>query len=567
MEISWKKEFGPGDKPTVDEVIELLLKNRSVTDREAFLNPPPPHTIDLAELGFAKEFKKVIPLIEAAMKEKKKVVVYTDYDADGITGGTILWETLHGLGFDVMPYVPHRKHEGYGFSIKGLDRVKKEFDPYLIFSVDHGISGRKEIEYAVSLGMNIIVTDHHLAPKELPLAAEAIFHIPALSGSGVAYFMAKEIWNHFSKTGVTGTKAGKLPHYFDTDYLALAAIGTIADLVPLVGPSRSVVYYGLRAFPQVTRKGLRHIIKEARIENRTITPYEIGFIIAPRINAVGRLEHAIDALRLLCTHNDTQAHDLASRVGVTNKNRQDLVDEAVQEAVKMAEEQKDKKGNPPLLIILRKDDWNEGIIGLIASKMVEKYDRPTVVMTRSDGAWKGSARSLNDFHLTDFLRLFQPLMLSVGGHKMAAGFSVADENADKLVKKMMTQVKKMVTPKDFIRRLEADMKLPLGAVTLGLAKKLQRLAPYGIGNPYPTFVSEVTILDKRLLGKKSEHVKFFVKDAKNSSFPVESLAFFKAESYSHIKKDETYTMAYQPEVNVWNGRESLNLKIVLLDQL
>lgn len=566
MEISWKTEIAGPAKPTADEVVGILLKNRNIKDPAGFLHPESPHTIDLAQLGFARQFKKTVILLETAKKDNRKIVVYTDYDADGITGGTILWETLHMLGFDVMPYVPHRKHEGYGFSTKGIDRVKKEFDPYLIISVDHGISGKKEIAYAASLGIKVVVTDHHLAPKELPDEAEAVFHIPALSGSGVAYFFAKEIWNYFSAKGAAGPKAQKLPRYFDTDYLALAAIGTIADLVPLTGPSRSIVYHGLKAFPKVTRTGIREIIKQAKIENRTITPYEIGFIIAPRINAVGRLEHAIDALRLLCTQNETQAHELAAKVGATNKNRQDLVEEAVEQALVMAEAQKGKDGRPPLLLILQHPDWNEGIIGLIASKITEKYDRPTIVMTKSDGAWKGSARSLNEFHLTDFLRLFQPLMLSVGGHKLAAGFSVTDDNLKKLTRAMLAQAKKMVTEKDFIRRLEADIKLPLPAVTIALTRKMEMLAPYGIGNPYPTFVSDVIILDKKHLGKKSEHVKFFVKDALINSFPIECLAFYKAEAYAHIKKGETYMLVYQPEINVWNGRESLNAKVVYLSQ-
>src|SRR3989339_2056780 len=198
MNITFKNEIKLQDNIADKEIVDLILKSRHIKDLEQFLNPQSPLKISL--IDFDPKYKlyliKVIKLLKEIKRENKMIVVYTDYDADGITGGTILWETLHMLGFKVMPYVPHRRHEGYGFSVKGIDRVKKEFDPALIISVDHGISGKKEIAYASKLGIKIIVTDHHLAPKELPDKAESIFHIPALSGSGVAYFFAKEIFQH-----------------------------------------------------------------------------------------------------------------------------------------------------------------------------------------------------------------------------------------------------------------------------------------------------------------------------------------------------------------------------------
>ena len=206
MKILWKKEIGIDEKPSAQEIVNMILINRHIKDSKEFLSPKSPLAIPLSTFGFKKELEKTLKLLESIKKENKMIVVYTDYDADGITGGTILWETLHLLGFKVMPYVPHRRHEGYGFSVKGIDRVKKEFDPVLIISVDHGISGKKEIAYASKLGIKIIVTDHHLAPKELPDKAESIFHIPALSGSGVAYFFAKEIYSYFSQFPISNNQ-------------------------------------------------------------------------------------------------------------------------------------------------------------------------------------------------------------------------------------------------------------------------------------------------------------------------------------------------------------------------
>lgn len=563
MKIITRKEFTAKDKYTDQDIIDTILKNRNIKNVEEFLHPTSPLKTGLADLGYKNELKKILILLEEIHRKGETVVVYTDYDADGITGGTILWETLHLLGFKVMPYVPHRKQEGYGFSIKGIDRVKKEYNPSLIISVDHGISGRKEIEYAASLDIKVIVTDHHLKPEKTPDHAEAVIHIPALSGSGVAYFVSKEIFLHFSPslTSLTAAKRASLTEHFSCDYLVLAAIGTIADLVPLVNTSRSIVYYGLKAFLTTRRRGILHIMKEAGIADKAITTYEIGFVIAPRINAVGRLEHAIDALRLLCTHNDTQAHDLATRVGGTNKQRQDLVTEAVKQAKLMVEELRDKKGKLPHILALKSDGWNEGIIGLIASKITEAHSRPTIVMTKSDGFWKGSARSVNKFHMTDFLRSLDSYLVSVGGHALAAGFSIKDEKLEGFLKKVASTGKKLLTEEDLEKRLEVDVKLPLSKVHLSLAKRIETLMPFGMGNPFPTFMSNVLVLDKKLFGRKSEHVKLMVKDSTSNSFPMEFISFYKVSEYRNVVKGQTLSVVYSLDINRWNGKETLRGKI------
>jgi len=559
MKIEVKKEIEETSKPTTKNLIEILLKNRNIKNQEEFLNPLSPLSIPLSFFGFKKEIKQTLVLLEQFKKSKQMIVVYTDYDADGITGGTILWETLHLMGFHVMPYVPHRRHEGYGFSVKGIDNVKKEFNPSLIISVDHGINGKKEIAYAASMGIKIIVTDHHLAPNELPDKAESIFHIPALSGSGVAYFFAKEIFRYFSSP--TEKNHERLNEYFQSDYLALAAIGTIADLVPLIGPSRSVVYHGLAAFKTTKRKGIKQIIKEAGITDKEITPYEIGFIIAPRINAVGRLEHAIDALRLLCTHNEKQAAEIATQIGGTNKERQELVTSSVNEAKEMVEKLMKKEKKLPLIITLTSPSWNEGIIGLIASKITEHYSRPTIVMTKADGFWKGSARSVNDFHMTDFLRSLDTYLISIGGHKGAAGFSIYEEKKNIFLKKVQSQAKKIVKEEDFEKRIRIDIKLPLRFINLTFAHELEKLSPFGIGNPNPIFMSEVNILEKKLFGKKMEHVRLYVKDAKQSSFPMEFISFFRAKEFDKVTKGQTLSVIYNTDVNRWNGKETLRGKI------
>lgn len=562
MKIHLKQEIQKSDNLTNEKIIAFLLKNKETANADIFLHPPHPSTFLLDSLGFKKQIAHMFNLLKSIQLNKETIVVYTDYDADGITGGTIMWETLHILGFSVMPYVPHRKKEGYGFSTLGIDSINDQYHPKLIISVDHGITGAKQITYAKKLGIAIIVTDHHLKPKENPKDAEAVFHIPTLSGSGVAYFVAKEIFNHFSNNSLVSSRSNQiLDTYFHSDYLALATIGTIADLVPLTGVSRSIAYHGLKSFPTVKRPGLKHILQEAKIENKPITPYEIGYIIAPRINAVGRLEHAIDALRLLCTNDSKRASELAHHMGQTNKDRQNLVETALNEATDMVEKIIKKQKGIPLFIILKNKKWHEGIIGLIAGKITEKYYRPSLVLTESDGFWKGSARSISALHITDFLRTFEKYIISVGGHKQAAGLSVSEKNLELLIKHIESSIPKYLQEKDLEKTLYVDLKLPLTKASLGLAKELELLEPFGIGNPQPIFLSEALILSASKLGKTGSHIKLIVKDPKLSSFPLECVYFSPPKEIFSLKRGDTVQMVYSLGLNRWNGSEKVQGKI------
>ena len=595
MKITYKHEIKPGEKLNENNLFEILLKNRQIKNKKEFLTPTNPAKINLTDFGppaggLKRDLNKTLKLLEKIKKNNEMVVVYTDYDADGITGGAILWETLHLLGFKVMPYVPHRKHEGYGFSIKGIDNVKKLYNPALIISVDHGITAWEKVEYAKSLGIPIIITDHHLKPVKVPTKAMAIFHIPLLSGSGVAYFFAKEIFTQlragrsgrtpeveenpeYSGDGKTsGVKIDwqKIENNFQIDYLALASIGTIADLVPLIGSSRSIVKYGLEAFSKIKRVGLRQIIKDAGIEDKKITPYHIGFMIAPRINAVGRLEHAIDALRLLCTTDLKRAETLSNHVGLKNRERQDLVIKAVEEARLRVEASAGKSKKLPKIIILENKSWHEGIIGLIASKIAEEYYRPTIVLTESDGFLKGSTRSIPSFHITNFLRDLKKYLIDVGGHKGAAGFTMEKKNLTIFKTAASRMINKIINDKDLERTIEADIKIPLSKLNISLVKKLEILQPFGIANPQPTFYSEVEILDSRTFGKNKDHIKLIVKDAipqpptSNFQLPIEFVSFGNADKYASLSQGQKIKVVYSLEIDRWGGSEKLRGKIIHL---
>lgn len=554
MKIVFKHEIKKTDNLKPTDLVNLILKHRSIKNVKEFLNSPSPQSISLTD--FDKKYSlyliKVVKLLKEIKRKNQMIVVYTDYDADGITGGAILWETLHILGFKVMPYVPDRKKEGYGFSIAGIDNVIKQFNPALIISVDHGITKVKEIEYAKEKGIKIIVTDHHLKSDEIP-KADAIFHIPSLSGSGVAYFFAKEI--HLLMKESSQAMQTKLQKNFQTDYLALASIGTIADLVPLTGPSRSVVKYGLEVFPKVNRFGIKHLLKQAAILGKKITPYEVGFIIAPRINAIGRLHHAIDALRLLCTTDEKKAYNLAQTIGKTNTERQDLVVKSVEEAKLKI---KNQKSNIQKIIILESDKWHEGIIGLIASKITEEFYRPTIILTKTNGHYKGSARSIPSFHITNFLKSLKKYLVDVGGHAQAAGFTIEDKKLPGFKKEAEKQVNKLINEEDLERIITADVKIPVSKINQELVKSLETLEPFGIGNPRPSFLSETIVENAQLFGKQNNHLKMIVEK-------FELIAFNKAELFKTLSRDKKVDIVYTLEIDNWGGKEKLRGKLIYLE--
>lgn len=535
---------------TIDELIDKLLALRNISDSEAFFNPPHPRSISLDALGFVDEKKVLFSVLDSIKKENKTIVVYTDYDTDGITGGAIMWETLHHLGFTVYPYVPHRHTEGYGFSSKGIDNAIAKYNPALIISVDHGISGRKEIDYIVQKGVQVIVTDHHTKPDDPPTSARAIIHCPLLSGSGLAYVVAYEIAHYF---GMSDALKQKL---FDYDLLALASFGIIADLVPLQGFARSIAYHGLKVVSQSSKPGIQELIKTAGISGE-ISAYHVGFALAPRINAVGRLSHAIDALRMLCTTNTLRARELAMQSSHFNTKRQDLVERSVHEAIVQIDE-----AQLPRIVVVHSETWNEGIIGLIASKLVEKWNLPAVVLTKGEDGWKGSARSIPGFDITAFLRSLH-ILTHVGGHPQAAGFSLPDDRRKKFLATLALKAIQLPQFDPKMQRIDAD--IPLRLVSLTLAERLSEWEPFGIGNPKPVFRSPIVIQTIQSMGKSQSHRKIITHSTEDISHEVEMVFFNPSpEQITLMTKGSERTCIYTVEVNEWNGKRKVVCHIKML---
>lgn len=554
-------------KSKISDIIDILLRNRGlITKRqsEEFFNPTPPDKITVKSLSLSKkEIEKAILRIKKARDKNEKVIVFGDYDADGVCATAILWECLYELGLDVSPYIPERFSEGYGLKAESLQKLKTQNKAKLktssaklklIITVDNGIVASDAVKVANQLGIDVIVTDHHQKGKRLP-KAHAIIHTDKIGGSGIAWILAREIKKKVKSPRTRQAKRGgqtsKVKSY---NGLELAAIGTIADQLPLIGPNRSFAKYGLEALNKTKRPGLIALFEEAAIKPGSIGTYEINFIIAPRINAMGRMTHAIDSLRLLCTRSITKAQDLAQLLGKTNSERQRIVAEVVAHARVEAE-----KGKWEGIMILHHESYHEGVIGLAASRLVEEFWRPAIVISRGVTYSKASARSIPGFNIIAAIRELDDMLLDGGGHPMAAGFTIATSKLKNFIQKLDKVSASLLTDDLLTKKLKVDLELNFNLLNWELVNSIKIFEPTGIGNPTPTFVSrEVSPLDARVVGRDRKHLKLKLR---HEDQIFSAIAFGFGEFYAKLSPENTVDIVYWLEENIWNGNRNIELKI------
>ena len=538
----------------IEEIISVVLANRGIKtkkEKEEFLNPdlskvtPDSVGIDSKQLSLS------LVRIKKAIENQEQIVVFGDYDVDGICGAAILWETLDSLGAKVLPYIPHRVEEGYGLSKVGISNLIRSTSSgqisnvKLIITVDNGIVANDAVEFAKKHLIDVIITDHHVAKAELPKAF-AIVHTTKLCGAGVAYLLSQAIFNfQFSISN-------KMPG----DHLALVALATVADLVPLVGANRTLLKFGLEELRKTERPGLLALFEEAGIDKETIDTYEIGHVIAPRLNAMGRLESAMDSLRLLCTKDKQRAKKLALMLGSVNRERQMVTQDSVAHAKSHVMENKlhDKK-----LLFVVHESYNPGVIGLVAGKLVEEFYRPAIVLSKGEKYTKASARSIAGFNMVEFIRSASEFLVDAGGHPMAAGFTVETEKIEDLKKKLEEMAEKLLGDESFVRKVRIDMELPFSFIGTELYEALEKLSPFGMANPKPVFLTKkVVIEDMRLVGADGKHVKLKVKSGKAE---FEAIAFGMGEKSSKFQMGDEVSIVYTIEEEVWNGNKKLQIKI------
>ena len=545
-------------------VVLQLLNNRGIKKSEnikKFLQPN--FKEEMSDPFVFKDMEKAVELVIKHVKAGNKILIYGDYDADGVTAAAVLYEALTILRGKVDIYLPDRVSEGYGLNKGALDKIKS-MDVKLIITVDTGIRGREEVEEARKLGMEIIITDHHVAPekkKELPACliinpqvSGEPYPFKILAGAGVAWQLARAIVNK-------STLSEEQKRRISESLLDFVAIGTVADCVSLIGENRILVKKGLEVLNHAKRAGIKELIVVAQIRNeQALESWNIAFQIAPRLNAAGRMEHANTAFNILVTKDKEEAISIARRLNSRNQDRQAVTEKIVKEVEEQIE------GDKALIVGLFKGEagkeaWNEGVIGLVAGKISEKYYRPTLIITKTDDSYKGSGRSIEQFNIIKALEEAGDLLKQYGGHARACGFSLSKKNISAFVKRIEGIAEAKLELADLKPNLTIDAELNLEEVNEELISEVGLLAPFGQGNQQPKFVSrDISIVDIFKMGHDGQHLKLHLKS--RTSRKVAAIGFSQAEKWPHLCIGDKIDIVYYIGINEFNGRRDVQLKIV-----
>lgn len=537
----------------VPPIIAQILLKRGVSDKNAakyFFYP----TVDQFYDPFLlKDMEKAVERLRRALLSDEEILIYGDYDVDGITSVSFLYLVLKELGAHISYYIPDRQAEGYGLSAHGIEEAKQR-GISLIVTVDCGITGHSEIELAHSMGIDVIVTDHHEPGPTLPDAVAVVdpkrhdcdYPFKQLAGVGVAYKLAHGLLQRMD------IDASILENYIE-----LVAIGTSADIVPLIDENRIFVKAGLVALNNCDNVGLKALMKAAGLQGREIGTGQIVFIIAPRINAVGRMGDAKRAVKLLTTDDMREAETIAHVLEKENQHRKNVDEAAFNEAIRQTEARfaSDSKASS---IVLHKDGWHTGVIGIVASRVVEKYYRPTILISVEDGVGKGSARSVPGFDLYESLKQCEDLFIGFGGHKYAAGLTIAQDNIETFKSRFEAIAKQDLTPDHMVPKLHIEAEIRLGVIDDKFVKLLKMFAPFGPQNMRPVFVSRnlQVVGSPSIVGKN--HLKFRVRQ---DDKVLDVIAFNMGELLYRLTPGEAnLDMAYVIEENVFMGRRSIQLR-------
>ncbi len=548
-------------------LIARLLVGRGIVDPsavQAFLS------CDITSLSGPAVFsgmEKAVARIRAAIAGREKIVVYGDYDVDGVTAASLLFLVLRQLGAQADSYIPDRMTEGYGLNAAALGELKASGSG-LVITVDCGISALREAEAARSLGLDLIVTDHHeisglngSSSLSLPDAyavlhpalllrgvpAETRAQVSGLTGVGVAFKLAQALLD---------AEAGdeRLMSYLD-----LVTLGTVADVGSITGENRVLVKHGLNALSDeggAQRPGIAALKEVAGLNGKKIGVGTVGFSLAPRINASGRLERADMAFRLMTTDSREEAGKLASALDAVNRERQD-VEEAISDEAKRLCRKEDLAGTGAF--VLSSNDWHPGVIGIVASRIVEEFYRPAALICVKDGVGKGSARSIPGFDLYHGLTKCSDLLLGFGGHKYAAGFTISEEQIPRFRERLSAQVIECMGSGGFVRTLLVDGSVAFDDLTVDLMGELEKMAPFGQGNPEPRLGCRgLEVVSSRIVG--NNHLKLRLKNAKGAS--LDAIAFKRGNLLGKQVRDGARLAAvFTPRLNAWNGKTSVELEI------
>ncbi len=537
-------------------VLVQLLYNRGLTEVDevrAFLRRelPPDSPFRLIDVP------KAVERIRQAIRKGEPIVIYGDFDADGVTASALLAQTLKALGGRVRVYIPHRIDEGYGLNLDAIKKIASA-GTRLLITVDCGIRSPQEVAYANRLGMDVILTDHHSLGPTLPPALAVInpkrpesrYPFRDLAGVGVAFKLAQALLRVEAQVPL---QAGRAPVVDEAALLDLVALGTVADIVPLVGENRALVAAGLRHLNAPRRPGVQALLEAAGVRPGTVDTMAIGFMLAPRLNAAGRLATAKLAFQLLTAPDLGTALPLAAQLNTLNRQRQYLTLRAVERAKAQLTAQVDHP-----LYVLSDPEFQPGIVGLVASHITNLTYRPTLVVHLEDDQSRGSARSIPEFHITRALDQVSDLLVRYGGHAAAAGFTLKNENLPLLQERLVAIARDAFGDSPPQPVLEVDLELDLVQVNQQLYRYLQYLAPFGEANPEPVFLTrEMHVVDARAVGSEGKHLKLTLKH-RGRTWPA--IAFKLGHLLSALPR--VVDIVYHLSWNDWNGAQTLQLIVL-----
>lgn len=545
------------EKFRLNPITAQLLLARNIKDPqevERFFSSKYEDLISPLGLGGIKE---AVARIGTARKKNETITIFGDYDADGLTSSALLKEVLEELGFSPAAYIPDRNKEGYGLNNSAIDFVLSNYNPSLIITVDCGISNREEISYAQSLGIEVIVTDHHSIPKKLPDDCILInpkltgqkYSFPDLAGVGVVLNLARALYEKFLPEKIDQLKW----------FLDLVAIGTVADCVPLVGENRIFTKFGLIVLQKTKRTGILEIIQTARLpigEKNPPTAENVAFQIGPRLNASGRMDHADLTLNLLLEKDRATARILALEVESKNTERQKVSLQVYNEVKATLNENKNYK-----LIVRSGEHWPLGIVGVVAGKICDEYHCPVFLLKEGEDLFEGSGRSIGVFDIFSAVSGIDKYIEKYGGHKQAMGIKIKPGNIKIFEKEMLGLIEKEYDAEKWGKKLHIDAEIKPDEIDWDLFAEIKKFEPFGEGNREPIFLAKnLKIKEVKLVGNGQKHLKFVFEAGKSKTF--EGIFFKSGERHSEFKAGKNVSAAFLLRSNEWNGNRKLELNII-----
>jgi len=535
--------------PEIHPIILSILFQKGLTEQreiDEFLFPD--YSRDIYDPFMLKDMRKGVERIRKARDKKEKVVIYGDFDADGVTSATVLFKTFRKIGIKSPEvYLPDREKDGFGLNEAAIKRFAKE-GVNLIVTCDCGITNYEEVKLAQQKGIDVIVTDHHQEGTKLPPAFSLInpklkrekYPCKHLAGVGVAFKLCSAL---LRQEKMSSNEA------FEKWLLDLVAVGTVADMMPLLGENRTLVKYGLIVLNKTSNLGLRTLIERMGLALGNISSEDISFRIGPYINAAGRINHANDALLLLLSHSKEEANRFAEKLEEMNNRRQKIIDKVITEIKGRFSQEIRRK------IIFVEGNWPEGIVGLVAHRLVEEYGKPAVVVSKTRDL-KGSGRASGSFDLFGILAKFRKYFLSFGGHKKAVGFKLKNQECLNLLKEELLREAHQFKEEEFCPKIRIDAVVRLEDINWELYEKIDCFQPFGQDNEMPKFLARnIQLTDMMTVGRNGEHRRLIFENTKK-------MIYFSVEKDNGLKVGNHYDVVFVLGVNQWNGQQELQLKVV-----